>query len=159
MTDNSEILGTYKGLPVTETSIIVNKLGDGLSAAVGISPIVIEAGDDAYLAVRVRKTKDQYKIVRDDEGTPISVILIQVFDSTGAMFTDEKLAKVGIQKMVDKIKAAEAAAKGQLSLTLVDSDGDKVTKITDLPSTAKERRDAHAEVAAKVDDVFTGGDE
>ena len=40
MTDHSDILGTYKGLPVTGTSIVVNRLGDGLSKAVDVEPLV-----------------------------------------------------------------------------------------------------------------------
>lgn len=125
MTDQSNILGTYKGLPVTETKIVVNKLGDGLSDAVGIEPIVIEAGDVAFLAVRVRKTKDRYDITYNADGIPVGAVLVQIFDSTGATFADEKLVGVAIQKVVDKVKEEEARKKGQLTLRLVESDGDE----------------------------------
>jgi hypothetical protein len=138
MKDNSEVLGQYKGLPITETKIIVNRLGDGLSAAVGISPVVIEASDVAFLAVRVTKTKDRYEYVKDEDGKPIGVVLVQIFDSTGAMFTDNKMAQAGIQKMVDKIKEAEALAKGQLSMSF--DDGADVTDI----NAAKNKKDKAA---------------
>ena len=122
MKNNSAILGTHKGLPITNTKIVVNKLGDGLSKAVGVEPLVVEAGDVAFLSVRILKTKDRYEYTYDDEGKPVEVTLVQVFDSTGAMFTDEKLARAGIQKMVERIAAAEAEAKGQLTLGLVGND-------------------------------------
>lgn len=126
MTDQSSILGTYKGLPVTETKIVVNKLGDGLSDAVGIDPIVIEAGEVAFLAVRVRKTKDRYDIVYDGGGQPVGAVLVQIFDSTGATFADEKLVGVAIQKVVDKVAEEQARKKGQLTLHLVeDEDNDE----------------------------------
>ena len=157
MTDNSEILGTHKGLPIKETQIVVNKLGDGLSAAVAVEPIVISAGEVAYLAVRVLKTKDNYVYEYDDEGEPVSVTLVQVFNSTGAMFTDEALAKAGIQRMVDRIAEAEALRRGQLTLNIVDGGGNNsVPGVESLPN-ARRRRNAPRESAIKVDEAF-GGD-
>ena len=129
MKDNSRILGKHKGLPIKNTQVVVNNLGDGLSDAVGVEPIVVSAGEVAYIAVRVVKTKDNYVYEYDDEGQPTAVTLVQVFKSTGAMFTDEKLAQAGIQKMVDRIAAAEAEAKGVLTFDLV-SEG----KVTDIHS-------------------------
>lgn len=116
--DNSEKLGTYKGLPIIDTKIIINKLGDGLSKAVGVEPMVADVGDDHFISCRVRKTKDRYDVNRDDDGNPVSYTLVQIFDATGAMFTDAKLAKAGIAKMVEKIRKAEVDAKGQLDLEL-----------------------------------------
>lgn len=122
MTDHSEILGSYKGVPVTTTAIIVNRLGDGLSAAVDIEPIVVEVGEDVYMVARLTKTKDRYDFTKDDAGNAVSAKLIQIFDSTGATFADAKLARVAVQKMVERISEEEARRKGQLTLSLVEED-------------------------------------
>jgi hypothetical protein len=141
MPDNSEILGQHKGYPIVETAIIVNKLGDGLSAAVGISPLVIEANDVAFLAVRVKKTKDRYEYIRDARGDITGVRLVQIFDSTGATFADNKIIGVAVQKMVDKIEKARADAKGQLTLVLGEVEEDP-----ERPS-----RKNHPDLAQEVD--------
>lgn len=143
MADNSDILGTYKDLPVTETKIVVNKLGDGLSDAVGIDPIVIEAGEVAFLAVRVRKTKDRYDITYNADGIPVGAVLVQVFDSTGATFADHKIIAAAVQKTVDRVEKAKAEAKGQLTLVLGEKEDD------DGPTRKK-----HPNLASKVDDAF-----
>jgi hypothetical protein len=137
MKDSSEILGDYKGLPITGTSVVVNKLGDGLSKAVDVEPLVPDVGEDVYIACRVRKTKDRYDVVRDDSGNAVSYTLVQIFDSTGAMFTDAKLARAGIQKMQERIKKLEAERKGQLELLIEDN-------VTPL----------HKDIASKVDEAF-----
>ena len=149
MNDSSEILGEYKGLPITGTSVIVNKLGDGLSKAVDVEPIVPDVGEDVYIACRVRKTKDRYDVVRDDNGNAIAYVLVQVFDSTGAMFTDAKLARAGIAKMQERIKKLEAERKGQLELDIEDSD------IPNL-SHARAAKEKAGDIAGQVDDVFKG---
>jgi hypothetical protein len=109
-------LGIYKGFKIKKTKIIVNKLGDGLSKAVGVEPIIVKAGEDAFLAVRVRKTKDRYEYVTNDEGKITSVELVQIFDATGATFTDDSAREV-IQVVVDAIIEKEELEKnGQMSL-------------------------------------------
>lgn len=147
--DNSDVLGKYKGLPITRTVIVVNKLGDGLSDAVSIEPIVIEIGEDAYLVSKVRKTKERYDIERNKAGEPENVVLVQIFDSLAAMFTDEKAARAGIVTVLERIQKAKDDAKGQLGLDLEGLD-EPENNISHLP-TAKRQRDKVKEIADKVD--------
>jgi 2',3'-cyclic-nucleotide 2'-phosphodiesterase (5'-nucleotidase family) len=70
------------------------------------------------------------------------------------MFADEKLVGAAIQKLVDKIKDEEAKKMGQLTLSLVSDDDDD--KVTQIGSHAKKARDAHKEIADKVDGAFKG---
>jgi hypothetical protein len=148
--DENDVLGEYKGLPILSTSIVVNKLGDGLSKAVGIAPVVIEAGVPAFLAVRVTKTKDRYDVVKDQLGAVIGYELVQVFDATGATFTDEKLVGKKIQKTVDAIVKDEAERKrGQLSLVMPEDEDDD-----ELPPRAQVERDKHPDLANQVDDAL-----
>jgi hypothetical protein len=123
----------------------VNKLGDGLSKAVDVEPFIADVGEDVYIACKVRKTKDRYDVVRNDAGVPESYVLVQVFDATGAMFTDAKLARAGIAKMLEKIRKTEADRKGQLELVLDDD-----ATITHLPRTKD------IDIAKQVDDAFGG---
>lgn len=145
-------LGEYKGYPVIGTSIIVNKLGDGLSKAVAVSPVVVHPNEPAFLGVRVRKTKERYDFVKDDDGEIIGVVLVQIFDSTGATFVEEKSVGKVIQKTVDAIIADEADRKrGQLSLVMPDDDE------TPRPgSRAKADRAKFADLADKVDEAMGG---
>ena len=148
MSDDSKVLGKYKGLPVTGTSIVVNKLGDGLSKAVGIEPVVIGADERAYLAVLVTKTKDRYDLVRNDEGKAIGYVLVQVFDSQMAIFVDGKAVAKEIDTMRERIRKAEEEAKGVLSFELEGDD-----EVTDLAN-ARAARNKHKELADKVDKAF-----
>jgi hypothetical protein len=144
MTDE---LGKYKGKKITKTSIVVNKLGDGLSKAVDIEPIIIDANDVAYLAVRVRKTKDRYDAIRGDDGKVTGYELVQVFDSIGATFTDGKLVVDHIQSVVDRIAAEEALRKnGQLTL--------EVPAEPKPGRRAKKDVDQYGDLAQKVDDAL-----
>lgn len=136
MTDNSEVLGEYKGLPITGTAIVVNRLGDGLSDAVDVEPIVPDVGEDVFIVCRLRKTKERYDALRDADGTAVSYKLIQIFDSTGAMFTDAKMAVAGIAKMLERIRKAKVAASGQLDLEITGA------SVTDIDAARGERGEA-----------------
>jgi hypothetical protein len=117
--DKKNPLGTFKGYRILETKLIINKLGDGLSKAVGIEPVVIAPNEPAFVGVRVRKTKDRYDFVRDESNTIIGVILVQIFDATGAAFVEEKAIGKRVQNVVDAIAADEAMRKdGQMTLEI-----------------------------------------
>jgi hypothetical protein len=135
----------YEGHPIIEYAIVVNKLGDGLSDAVSIDPVIIQPNDIAHLAVRVRKTKDRYDFIRDKKTNKIlGVRWVQIFDSTGATFADGPTIKKAVQATVDKIEKARADAKGQLTLVVGGDDDDTPT------------RDRHPDLAAGVDDATKG---
>jgi hypothetical protein len=137
---------SYEGYPIIATSIVVNKLGDGLSDAVAIDPVSISADEVAHLAVRVRKTKDRYDFIRDKTtGKILGVEWVQIFDSTGATFADSKMISVAVQKMVDKIEKSKADAKGQLSLVLGGDEEDE---------TSRTSRRSHPDLATQVDEAL-----
>ena len=135
-------LGTFKGYKIIETKIVVNKLGDGLSKAVGIEPVVVAPNEPAFLGVRVRKTKDRYDFVRDESNKIIGVILVQIFDATGAAFVEEKAIGKRVQNVVDAIAADEAMKKdGQMTL--------------EIPRAAAEVA-KYGDLGAKVDEAMKG---
>lgn len=145
--ENDSVLGSHKGHEVLTTSIIVNKLGAGLSRAVGVQPFVVEAGEVAFVAVRVSKTKDRYDYVKDDHGAIVGVELVQVFDATAATFADEKLVGKAVAKMQAIIETVEAERKGQLQLGIVVDDDDD-------PVVARQVKLDVAHLANEVDEVF-----
>ena len=150
MSEEINELGTHKGHEIVGTSIIVNKLGDGLSKAVRVAPIIIEAGEVAYLAVRVKKTKDRYDYVYDD-GAVVGVQLVQIFDATGATFSDEKTVGKKIQKTVDAIVADEAERKrGQMSFEVPEG-------VPMIGERALAEREKYGDLASKVDEALGGG--
>jgi hypothetical protein len=142
-------LGEYKGLIVKSTKVVVTKLGDGLSNPVAVEPIIIELGNSAYLAIRVKKVKDRYEVILDDEGDVTGVTLVQMFESTGAHFVDGAKVSKGIDAHVAKVRAAEELKKsGQDAFDFEDDDTDGA----DLPR-AKRDRLKHPDLAKAVDEA------
>jgi hypothetical protein len=133
MTDHSDVLGTYKGHPIVDTKLILRKTGDGLSNPMPVAPVVLELGSTGFIANRYVVVKHQYESNRNDAGDIVSVTLVQVIESTGAALADSKLIGAAIQKNVDAIREAEALAKNQLTLDIVDAD------VTDLDAARKDR--------------------
>lgn len=152
MTDELK-LGKYKGYNILSTAIVVNKLGDGLSDAVAIEPVVPKMNESMFLGVRVRKTKERYDVVRDknDSTKILGVVLVQIFDATGATFVDEGMVGKQVQSMVDRIAEEEEFRKnGQMSLEVPD---EPVTK-PKRGSRADKDRAKHGELADQVDDAL-----
>lgn len=136
--NNDEDVEEYEGYPIVDTAIIINKTGDGLSDAVHVEPITVEPNQDVHAVMRLRKTKDRYDFLRDKvTGKIIGVKWIQVFDCTGAAFSDNKMSAVAVQKMVDRVAEAKALAKGQLSMGIEVEDDDNVHDITKAPRRRK----------------------
>ena len=146
--DHSDVLGTYEDRPILSSSIIVNKLGDGLSKAVDVEPIVVNMGEFAFLAVKVRPTKHRYDAIRDEQNKIVGYELVQIFDSVGAAFTDAKMSAKAIEIMANKIAEEQARRKSQLTLAL----GEDVN--VDELKNARKARNASKGVAAKVDDAM-----
>lgn len=119
MSTENEDLGEYEGYPIIDSGIIVTKTGDGLSDTVHVEYIYVEPGGDVHSVMRLRKTKDRHDFIRDKvSGKILGVKLIQVFECTGAAFSDNKLARAAVQKMMDRIAEKKALEKDQLSLGL-----------------------------------------
>jgi hypothetical protein len=131
MSDSS--LGSHLDLPIKKTAIIVNQLGAGLSKAVEIDPIVIDAGEYAFLAVKVKKVKDRYDYIEDDDGATDGCVLVQIFNAVGATFADEKLIGAAVHKMMGKVKEAEALRKsGQQAFTLPDDIEEELSNVAQI---------------------------
>ena len=116
-----------------------------------IRRVIIEAGEVAFLAVRVKKTKDRYDYVYDDDGAVVGVQLVQVFDATGATFSDEKTVGKKIQKTVDAIIADEAERKrGQMSFEVPEG-------VPMIGERALAEREKYGDLASQVDEALGGG--
>lgn len=116
-------LGEYEGYPIIDTGVIITNTGDGLSDAMHVEYVYIEAGQEAYIVNRLRKSKDQHEFIRDKEsGKILGVKLIQVFKATGGAFSDDKVSKVAVQKMAERVAERKAFEKGQLTLDIIEGD-------------------------------------
>lgn len=123
-------LGEYEGYPIIDTGVIMTNTGDGLSDAMHMDYIYVEAGEDVHSVNRLRKTKDQHEFIRDKiTGKILGVKLIQVFKCTGGAFSDNKVSAAAVQKMVDRVAEAKALAKGQLTMDVSVEGDDGVTDI------------------------------
>lgn len=158
-------LGDYKGVPIIGTGITVTKLGDGLSKAMKIEPVVVEAGEVVHLIVRAVKTKDHYDYEMDSDGEITGVRLVQVFQASGARFSEADVVRSGIDEMAALIAKREAEEKGQLPLDLdglgaIDGDEpgeDDLNAYGDLPPIAAERRAEYGDLPDTVDELMGGG--
>ena len=114
-------LGTSpEGHPVGDTSIKVLNMGDGLSKAMKVEPVLIKAGEEAYIIVKVIKTKDQYDYTFDDDDDVESVELVQVFRAKTALFVDDVFAVQAIARMEKMLaEAAKDPNQGSLERTCV----------------------------------------
>ncbi len=114
-------LGTSpEGHPVDDTSIKVLNMGDGLSKAMKVEPVLIKAGEEAYIIVKVIKTKDQYDYTFDDDDDVESVELVQVFRAKTALFVDDAFAVQAIARMEKMLaEAAKDPNQGSLERTCV----------------------------------------
>jgi hypothetical protein len=130
MAPEEEELGEYEGYPIIDTGVIVTNTGDGLSDALHVDYVYVEAGKDAHSVMRLRKSKDQHEFIRDKAtGKILGVKLIQVFRCTGAAFSEEKLAQAAVAKMMDKVAEAKALAKGQLTMDVATAGESNVSDI------------------------------
>ena len=136
------MIDEYEGYPLIDTGIIVTKTSDGLSDALHLECIYVEPGEDAHSVMRLRKTKDRYDFIRDKQGKIEGVKLIQVFECSGAAFSDAKVAVAAVAKMVERIERDRAERAGQLSLVLGE-----------LPDSDMSRTH-HPDLAKNVDDAL-----
>jgi hypothetical protein len=98
---------TSEGYAIEKTSVKVLKLGDGLSAAVKVDPVLVGAGETVYLAIRAKKIKDDFVYEFDEDGDVESVTLVQVFAASSATFIDEKVVRQAIARSDALIAASK----------------------------------------------------
>ncbi len=122
-------LGKYKGYQITGTSIVVTNLGDGLSKAVDVEPLVVKLGDRAYVAVEVKKVNDKYVLEVDNKTQQVvGVELVQTFSAMAATFADPALVAEAIDVMTERIKTLEDERAGRLTLGIGDLDEARAKK-------------------------------
>ena len=98
---------TSEGYTIERTSVKLLKLGDGLSAAVKVDPVLVGAGETVYFAVRAKKVKDDLIYEFDEDGDVESVMLVQVFNASSATFVDEDVVRQVIARSDSKIAASK----------------------------------------------------
>jgi hypothetical protein len=115
---------TPEGVPIVAMAAIVNRTGDGLSKAIDVQPIVIEAGGECYIAMRVRKTKDHYLYTDPADGEVVATH-VQVFTALNSAIVDSKTVARALRVMAGKVAKAESDRKGQLTLVVDEQDDDE----------------------------------
>lgn len=114
---------TNEGHVVGKTTVKVMKLGDGLSKAVDVQPVLVHAGDVVFFAVRAIKVSDEYDYEFDEDGDVKKTTLVQVFSALSAVFIDGGVVEGALKVMEDAIaEAAELRKTGQKKLPLCEVD-------------------------------------
>lgn len=122
-------LGKYKGHQITGTSVVITNLGDGLSKAVDVEPLVVKLGDRAYVVAEVKKVNDKYVLEVDSKsGKVLGVELVQTFSAIAAAFADPALVAEAIDVMTERIKQLEDERAGRLTLGIGSLDDARAKK-------------------------------
>lgn len=112
-----------EGYKVDKTGLKVLNLGDGLSDAMDIEPVVLHAGQEVYIIVRAIKTKDSFDYTFNGDDDVSSVRLVQTVKAKAAVITDDDVARQAIARMEKKIAAAQHPGQGELPLDEVAVEG------------------------------------
>jgi len=122
-------LGKYKGHQITGTSIVLTNLGDGLSKAVEVEPLIVKLNDVVFIAVKAKKVNDKYVLEVDQKsGKVMGVELVQTFSATAATFADEALVSEAIESMSERIRKEEDERAGRLTLGIGSLDDARAKK-------------------------------
>jgi hypothetical protein len=143
--DLTEDVPEYRGFPILGTKAIVNKTGDGLSAAIGVEHLDVPEGGTGFLVVKIHNTKDRHDWKFDDDMEIVGCIEVRIFDAVGVIQVDEELVGEAYARMMDRIrKAEELKKKGQQSFP--EATGDIEIRFPDdepamsAPAPAKPKR-------------------
>lgn len=129
---DADVLGKYKGKKILGTSVKVTNLGDGLSKAVGVEPVVIDCGTFTFIGVKARKLKDTYEASFDAQDKLLGFTLIQHFSAIGATFVDNDAMEKAIHATMEAVALAEAERKeGQRSFSMDSKDDDEIGRKVD----------------------------
>jgi hypothetical protein len=143
---------TPTGTPYTSMAMEIKNVGDGLSKAIDVEPIVVKDGERVYVAVEVVKTGETYRTVGEGEG--MTATRVQVFKALKAAIVDGATVRRALEQNYAKVAAAEAMRKsGQLTL-VVEGDDPKPGETT----RSKAKRAEAGALADDVDEAIRGAD-
>jgi hypothetical protein len=119
---DSSILPDFDGRDVVRATIEVTNAGDGLSAAMAVSPSALHMGDEVYVLIRGEVSKVSHKPLdpKDEDSALVRIQTIKAGDATILGDAAIKRVKKDIDKTADTIRRALEAAQGVSRLPGVD---------------------------------------
>ena len=110
-------LGKYRGRPVISVVSKTTNTGDGLSAALGIEPVIYEVGREVTIVHRTEVAAHRYRFTSEEQGYVLEI----TFKAYSGMVIDDDLVAVAMDKMDERIQAAKDEAAGQHTLPAMDA--------------------------------------
>lgn len=109
-------LGEFEGFPVSGVAIIIPSLAGGLVEPMKVQPVILHAGEEAYITLHLRADEIRHKPLysKDDDETILGWTRIQRLDVLNATFVDEELVRDQLDEMARRVaerKEAEETAK------------------------------------------------
>jgi hypothetical protein len=119
---DSSALPDFDGREVVRATIEVTNAGDGLSAAMAVSPSALHMGDEVYVLIRGEVSKVSHKPLdpKDEDSALVRIQTIKAGDADILSEADVKKVKKSLDKTADNIRRALEAAQGVSRLPGVD---------------------------------------
>lgn len=110
--DRVAVLGEYRGKPITAVTIAVQNVGDGLSKALEIDPVIIEVGDSIRMLIDGVVKRHDYELIEKADSYEIKLVI----KGGTAMLLDDAGSAKKLRVQADRIAKAVKEKAGESRL-------------------------------------------
>lgn len=108
-----EDLGAFEGVPVEGVAIVIPSVAGGLVEPMKVEPVVLHAGDEAWVVFHLRAGEIRHtpRRSKEDDSVILGFTRVQRLDVLNATFVDEDLVSSQLASMAARVAERKEAAK------------------------------------------------